>query len=220
MIPVQDKKAWLGLSKLGSAGRSPLPLGRIERLWDADQEAVVRPAPPPPALSGLPGWELDPFLCAGARERELRPPVWEQGGQRGKLGRCSSDFWLLPHPEPAAVLAVQPARLRYFALTLHLCLFSTHFTHMTQPHGWQVGRQQAGPEAKHGKPGLCYSILIPFGSLARPVQGAEGTHSTAASFLIPCSTGSPVQGLSFCSKDLGLAGVLSPHSTVDTIFLC
>lgn len=83
LIPAQDKKAWLGLSKLGSAGRSPLPPGRTERLWDADQEAVVRPAPPPPALSGLPGWELDPFLCAGARERELRPPVWEQGGQRG-----------------------------------------------------------------------------------------------------------------------------------------
>lgn len=72
-------------------GGGPAPERRTRRPWDADQEAVVPPAPPPPTpppMSGLPGGEPDPSLCAGARLMENRPLVWEQGRRARSRGRC------------------------------------------------------------------------------------------------------------------------------------
>lgn len=90
--PTEGKRAWLDLRKLGQCREEATALeGRTRRPWAADQEAVVPPAPPPPTLppmSGLPGREPDPFLCAGARLVEKRPPVWEQGRRAQSWGSC------------------------------------------------------------------------------------------------------------------------------------
>lgn len=195
-------------------GGAPCPQGGLRgsgtptrKLW-----SVLLPTPSPVWAPRL-GTRSFP-LCWG-QGKGATPSCLGAGRAEGELGRCSSDFWLLPHPEPAAVLAVQPARLRYFALTLHLCLFSTHFIHMTQPHGWQGGRWAGSRLAlrpnTEARALLFHSDSIWF--TGKTCARAEGTHSTAASFLIPCSTGSPGPGSQLLLKRLGTGrgSLLSLH---------